>query len=159
MNEPPAPAGIGLEFEFEYYAMLKPPAEVGAGPYGTRWFFGVGEGDVNGERLSGRLLPGGADWMLVGPDGWARVDVRAGIETHDKAVIYLSFHGLVEMTEATRKALAEGGETRGDDHYFRTSPRLETGDARYGWVNQRLFVAQGRIYPGLGVQYRVYRVT
>jgi hypothetical protein len=83
---------------------LKPPAEVGAGPYGTRLFFELGEGEVNGERLSGRLLPGGADWMLVGPDGWARVDVRAGIETHDNAVVYLSFQGLVVMRPRRRRS-------------------------------------------------------
>ncbi|MBV9683281.1 MAG: DUF3237 family protein, partial [Solirubrobacterales bacterium] len=27
------------------------------------------------------------------------------------------------------------------------------------WLNQTLFVAQGRIYPGGDVQYRVFRVT
>jgi hypothetical protein len=66
---------------------------------------------------------------------------------------------VVEMTEHAQKALAEGGETRWEDQCFRTAPCLETGDPRYGWVNQSLFVAKGRIYPGLGVQYRVHRVT
>jgi len=159
MSAPVAAAGVELAYEFEYYAMLKPPVEVGPGPYGTRLYFECIGGEVTGERLSGRLLTGGGDWLLVGPDGWGRLDVRAQIETHDNAMIYLSYHGVVEMTEAAQKALAEGGETQWEDHYFRTSPRLETGDARYAWVNQSVFVAQGRVYPGLAVQYRVYRVT
>ena len=43
--------------------------------------------------------------------------------------------------------------------YFRTSPRMETGDARYAWVNTSLFVGEGRVIEGLGVEYRVARVT
>jgi hypothetical protein len=37
--------------------------------------------------------------------------------------------------------------------------RLETGDERYAWVNQTLFVADGRVHPGPVVEYRVHRVT
>jgi hypothetical protein len=160
MSAPAAAAtGMDLRYEFEFYAMLKPPVEVGPGPYGTRLFFEATEGKVTGERLSGRLLTGGGDWILVGADGWGRLDVRCLIETHDNAFIYAAYHGVVEMTDRAQKALAEGGETQWTDQYFRTAPRLETGDARYGWVNQSVFVAQGRVYPGLGVQYRVYRVT
>ena len=52
-----------------------------------------------------------------------------------------------------------GQETAFGDQYFRTSPRFETGDQRYAWLNQSLFVGEGRVFPGLGVEYRVYRVT
>jgi transposase-like protein len=76
-----------------------------------------------------------------------------GLEIADRTHV-VALHGVVEMTEQAQKALAEGGETRWEDHYFRTAPRLETGDPRYQWVNQSLFVAQGRVYPGVGVQYR-----
>ena len=50
-------------------------------------------------------------------------------------------------------------ETEFGDQYFRIAPRLETGDPRYAWVNQTLFVAEGRGYAGYGVEYRVYRVS
>lgn len=63
------------------------------------------------------------------------------------------------MNEAVQKAMETGGETGYGDQYFRTAPRMETGDPRYAWVNQSLFVGEGRVYPGLGVQYRVSRVT
>jgi Protein of unknown function (DUF3237) len=84
--------------------------------------------------------------------------VRAQIHTHDGAFTYLTYGGVLQLTEQGQKALAEDGKTRWEDQYFGTTPRLETGDPRYAWVNQTVFVAQGRIYPG-GVQYRVYRVT
>ena len=31
--------------------------------------FEVIDGEVTGERISGRLLTGGGDWLLVAPDG------------------------------------------------------------------------------------------
>jgi hypothetical protein len=49
-------------------------------------------------------------------------------------------------------------ETDFGDQYFGTLPRLETGDDRYGWVNQTVMVGRGRLIPG-GVAYEVYRVT
>jgi hypothetical protein len=53
MSAPAAVTGMELQYEFEYYAILKPPVEVGPGPYGTQLFFEATEGEVTGERLSG----------------------------------------------------------------------------------------------------------
>jgi hypothetical protein len=83
---------------------------------------------------------------------------RILLQTHDDARIYVTYHGVLELNASVQKALGEGGATRWEDQYFRVTPRLETGDERYGWVNRAVFVAEGRIHP-VGVQYRVYRVT
>jgi hypothetical protein len=45
------------------------------------------------------------------------------------------------------------------DQYFYISPRFETGDERYAWLNQSVFVGQGRVYPGFGVEYNVQRLV
>ncbi len=45
------------------------------------------------------------------------------------------------------------------DQYFRTNPRFETGDARYAWLNQTLFLGKGHLLPGRTVEYEVYRVV
>jgi hypothetical protein len=151
--------GIGLAYEFEFHAGLKPPVEAGAGPYGTRVFFEVTGGEVTGERVSGQVLPGGGDWLLVGPDGWGRLDVRAQLRTHDGACIYMSYSGVLELNDVVQRAAATGGETRWEDQYYRVTPQFETGDARYAWLHQAVFVGEGRIFPGGGVAYRVHRVT
>jgi hypothetical protein len=54
-----SPVSLGLEFEFQFYGLLKPPVEIGAGPYGMRLYYEVTEGKVSGERLSGRLSRAG----------------------------------------------------------------------------------------------------
>jgi hypothetical protein len=149
---------IGLEYECTYWAQLKAPLEIG-GPYGARHFFEVTGGDLTGERLRGRLLTGGGDWALIGPDGWGRLDVRAQIETNDGARILLTYYGLLSVNDVVQQALSAGAGTQYEDHYFRTTPRFETGDPRYAWLNQTVFVAAGHLRSGLVVEYEVFRVT
>ena len=152
MNSPPK-----LELLCEYYATLKPPGVGGSGPYGMRQIFDVTGGEVTGERLRGRILPSGADWILVGADGVGRLDVRATIETHDGANVYVSYTGVLHMTDAVTRAVSGGGFTEFGETYFYVSPRFETGDPRYAWLNGIFVVSQGRVGP-LRVEYRVFEV-
>jgi len=86
-----------------------------------------------------------------------RVDVRLQIETHDAAFLYVQYTGLLEMNTAVQEATSAGRGTQFDDQYFFINPRMETGDARYAWVNTTFFVGEGRMLPGSGVEYRVWR--
>ncbi len=150
---------MDLAFEFTFSFLIDQPLTVGDGPYGSRLFFAMKEGQAKGDRINGSLVGSAGDWILLGADGWGRVDVRSQIQTDDGAVIYVSYLGLLEMTDQVMAA-ATGAEveTRFEDQCLRTAPRLETGDERYRWVNHTMFVAQGRFIPG-GVEYEVYRVT
>ena len=147
-----------LVHEFTYRAQIKPPIDVGPGPFGQRLIFEVTEGVVEGERLNGVIGSGGGEWFLAGADGFGRVDVRLQMTTDDGAHIYFQYYGVLELNEAVMGAMA-GGSTDFEDQYFRTNPRLETGDARCAWVNQTVFVGKGHVLPGLLVEYDVYRVT
>ncbi|GAA3265665.1 DUF3237 domain-containing protein [Dactylosporangium vinaceum] len=150
---------MDLQFEARCTAQLRPPMMVGAGPLGVRMVFEVVDGTLSGPRIEAKVLPAGADWVLMGPDNWARMDVRAQFETADGAIIYAQYHGLIEMTDASVRAIAEGTESRYEDHYFRVTPRLECGAEQYAWVNQALFVGEGRFTAGLGLEYTIYRVA
>jgi Protein of unknown function (DUF3237) len=148
---------MNLEYEFTYQATLKEPVAIGLGPYGTRMVYEVTGGSFEGKRLKGNVLTAGADWILVGADGWGRLDVRAQLLTDDGAGIYVAYYGLLEMNEKVQRATTAGSATDYGDQYFRTNPRFETGDPRYSWLNHTLFVAEGRIVPH-AVEYKVYRV-
>ncbi len=147
-----------LEYTGTYDAMLKPPLEV-HGPFGMRNIIEVIGGEfraASGDR--GEVLTGGSDWLTVGEDGYGRLDVRAQVRMEDGAIIYVQYLGVLEMNEAVTNALANGTATGFEDQYFRTSPRFETSDPKYAWLQQGLFVGQGRVIEGLGVQYNVFRV-
>jgi len=148
-----------LVHEMTYHAMLHPPVMVGEGPGGNRIHYSVASGEVEGPLIRGKFVGAGGDWLVVGTDGFGRLDVRAQIETEDGAFIYLQYHGLLEMNAKVQTAMEAAGETAFGDQYFRTTPRFETGDPRYTWLNQSVFVGEGRLYPGFAVEYRVYRVT
>ncbi len=147
-----------LEPLLEYRADLRPGTPMGDGPYGQRMIVDVSGGRFEGPRLRGKLLPSGADWLLIRPDEVALLDVRATFETDDGAFIYLQYHGVLEMSEQVAKALEEGGSTEYGDVYFMTQPRFETGDPRYAWLNSVVAVAEGRLRPG-AVEYRVFHVV
>jgi len=106
----------------------------------------------------GTLLTGGADWLLIGQDGWGRLDVRAQVQMSDGAILYVQYYGLIEMNDAVTTALQNGRATNFDQQYFRTTPRFETSDPRYTWLQQGVFVGQGRIIGGPGVEYNIFRV-
>lgn len=142
--------------ECTFRATLKPPLPIGAGPLGTRIYYEIDSGEMSGERLTGKVISGG-EWALLGPDGYIRVDVRLQVQTHDGALIYMQYFGLLEMNEKVQAALASGASTNYGDHTFFTNPRMETGDGRYAWVNRTFFIGEGRLLPNLAVEYRVWR--
>lgn len=144
---------------------LKPPVMVGPGPFGVRVFIEVSDGVLESDAeatelhsITGKVLPGGGDWALLGVDGRCRLDVRTLFETSDGATIYAQFPGIIEMTDKVQLALTQGCGTDFTDQYFRVTPRLETGDAKYGWVNQSVFIGEGRFIDGFGLNYRMFRV-
>ena len=147
-----------LEYLMTYRADLEESVDVGAVPSGTRQIFDVKGGSFEGPRLKGRLLPSGADWLLIGTDGVGRLDVRGTLETEDGAHIYLQYFGVLVLSDEVLRALTQGGETQYGDTYFMTQPRFETGDPRYSWLNSVVAVAQGRVLRS-AVEYRVYQVV
>ena len=127
---------------------LKPPVDLGTGPYGTRIIFDITGGHFEGARLRGAILPSGGDWLLIDAAGVGHLDVRLTFETEDGARIYVQYYGVLVMNENVNRALTQGGSIAYGDTYFMTQPRCETGDARYKWLNRVAAVAEGRVVSG-----------
>ncbi len=151
-----------LVHEFTCHALVGPPHEVGAGPNGQRRYHEMRSGTIEGARLNGKLLGSGSDWMLVGADGFMRMDVRIQIETDDGAILCAHYFGPAEANRPMAEALAASRSTEFSDQSIRSHWLLEAGDPRYAWVNQAVFVGEGRLRPaGLepGFEHRVYRLA
>ncbi len=67
---PPAPT----TFVFEEVATLAPAKILGETPMGRRQSIPITGGTVSGPGISGQILPGGADYQLVRPDGVVMID-------------------------------------------------------------------------------------
>ena len=122
---------------------LGPIRTMGTGRGGARRIVPIVGGTVTGPELSGRILGVGADWQTVFPDGLAQLDTRYAMETHDGATIEIVNYGFRHGPPQVIEAIARGEEVDPARYYMRTQARLETGDARYGWVNRTLFVGTG----------------
>lgn len=155
-------SAIRLHPEFTYRTLVAGPHEAGEGPQGRRQVFEMRDGVFEGPRLSGRTLGAAADWMLAGSDGFLRMDVRLQLLTGDGAVVLAHYRGPAEANAALMDAMTAGAPTRFADARIRTVWELESGDPRYAWVNQSLFVGEGRFLPSSagepGFEHRVHRV-
>jgi hypothetical protein len=130
---------------------------IGDTPFGHRITYIVGEGRFEGERLNGRILPGGGDWLVRGADGLARLDVLKTFETDDQALIHVSYTGIYKFCDAITARLASGGDCEFGDTLFLTQVQFETGDPRYAWLNETLAIGEGRETRN-GVEYRIFAV-
>jgi hypothetical protein len=136
---------------------LAPAQELGDSPLGRRRIIPITGGTFRGERLSGRVLPGGADWQVIRADGVADLDARYTLETDDKALIYVHNQGYRHGPAEVIKRLAAGESVDPALYYMRSTPRFETGAERYQWLNRIICVATGARRPA-AVELDFYEV-
>ena len=111
---------------------------------GTRRIVPVTGGTFEGPKLKGAALGGGADWILVRPDGVNELNVRVTLKTDDEQLIYITYRGLMFTPK--------GGEL-----YWRTTPIFETGAAKYDWLTKIIAVGVGKTVPGKAA-YSIYQI-
>jgi len=148
---------LNLQALFRAEITLAAPQELGETPHGRRRVIPITGGRVSGERLSGRVLPGGADWQIVRADGVAELDARYTIETTDGALIYVHNFGYRHGPAEILKRLAAGDPVHPSLYYMRTTPRFETAAERYSWLNRTICVATGA-RRAAAVELDVYEV-
>jgi len=136
---------------------LGPPQELGEGPLGRRRVIPITGGGFRGERLSGRVLAGGADWQVLRADGVAELDARYTLETDDGALIYVRNFGYRHGPAEVLRRLAAGETVEPSAYYMRTTPRFETGARRYLWINRIICLARGARRPA-AVELEVFEV-
>src|ERR1700722_17596117 len=135
----------GLVFAFEINAQVAAPFDVGDTPRGHRKIIPVTGGTLQGPGIEGRILPGGADWQIVRPDGVVEVSARYTAEIAGKGLLYIVNEGIRRATPEIMARLNAGESLDESLYYFRTAPRFETAIPEYAWLMESTFVgAAGR---------------
>lgn len=150
----PVPA---LSHAFTLRVDLAAPIELGPGRAGQRRIIPIVGGAALGPDITGEVMNLGADWQTIFADGAAHLDTRYAVKTEDGAVIEIVNIGTRHGPPEVLNRLAAGEEVDPSTYYMRTAARLETGDARYGWVNHTLFVCAG-IRRASAVEIAYYKV-
>ena len=144
-----------FDFVAEVSAEVAPPLVVGRGPGGERRIVPILGGRIAGPRLSGEVLPGGADYQLIRPDGVAEIEARYTLRLEDGALVYVVNRGLRHAAPEDMARLLRGEKVPPERVYFRTAPVFETAAPAQAWLMRSLFLGLGERRPD-SVRVRIF---
>jgi hypothetical protein len=139
-----------LEHAFTIIAEIGEAVDVGRTGRGIRRFIPITGGTVEGEDISGTVLPGAWDWQLDRPDGCTELVADYFIETDEGAVINV-------VNQATLCPPAEG-EARQPAF---TRPVFEPPLGEHEWMGRSVFVGRlemAQDHPVPAVRIAVFEV-
>lgn len=148
---------LALRPLFDVEVDLAEVLSLGRTPLGERRIINITGGSFAGERLSGRVLPGGGDWQIIRADGAADLDARYTLETDGGRLIQVRSQGLRHGPPEILARLAAGEPVDPSRYYFRTVLRFETGAGELDWLNRVIAVARGVRLPR-AVQLNAFEV-
>ncbi len=128
---------------FTVHAELDEIMSLGRVPLGERRMIAIRGGRVDGPKLKGRILPGGADWQIVRGDGCADIQARYVIESDGGGRVMVLSDGVRHGPKDVLDKLMRGESVDPSLYYFRTAMRFETGDKALDWMNRVLAIARG----------------
>jgi hypothetical protein len=79
------------------------------------------------------------------------------MRTDDGALIYFESKGIAKLPPDGRTRLAKGESLAFNETYLRTTPRFETSDERYLWLNGLVLVGYNELSPGR-IDFRIYSI-
>jgi hypothetical protein len=136
-----------LDYLFSYRLNWRLPLEaIGPVPAGLRVNFYITGGEIAGPRLTGKVLPVGAEFLTVRQDGVGILDMRTTFEADDGALIYAPFPGVLDFGEDGFQSLLAGDQAQ-DGTPFRSAPQYQTAHPDYQWLNRLQCVGIGQVFP------------
>ena len=147
----------GLEPAFTVDARLGPLEDHGVTRAGHRRVVPVAGGRVRG-LLDAEILPGGADWQVVRPDGTIEIDTRYSARTAAGEHVHFRTSGVRSGPPSVLAALLRGEDVDPAAYYFRVAVYLETSAPRLAFLERSIFVASA-VRGADSVSYVAYRVT
>ncbi len=136
-----------LDFAFALSVEVAAPLELGSTHLGRRRIIAISGGRVAGPRLSGTVLPGGADWQIIRLDGVTELEARYTLRADDGGLVSVVNRGLRHGPEAVMKKLIAGEPVDPATYYFRCMPVFETAAPAHQWLTRTVFIASGARHP------------
>ena len=124
-------------------ATVDKPQEISA----SRRVISITGGNVLGPKIHGKVLPGGADFQFIRPNGVAELQARYVIQTPSGDLIYVENNAMRHGSPEAMERLKRGQPVDPSEIYFRGVVRFETASAEYEWLTKHLFIAMGRRFP------------
>lgn len=129
---------------FTLRAELADILDLGVTPMGHRRVINIEGGAFRGERLSGTVLRGGADWQIVRTDGTADLDARYTLRTDTGDLVQVTSQGVRHGPPEVMARLARGEDVDSKLYYMRTVMRFEASAPALVWLTRILALAHGK---------------
>ncbi len=146
----------GLTHRFDLAINVASAQELGDIGGGRRRVIPITGGTVTG-AITGEVLPGGADWQTVRPDGVTLLTARYTVRLADGATVGVINSGVRRAPLDIVRRMMAGEAVDPALVYFRSTPVFEVGPGPHQWLTENLFVATGERLPDL-VRIRVFQV-
>jgi len=147
-----------VEFAFEARVSVQTPLVVGQSSHGLRRIVPITGGTFEGPNIRGRVVPGGADWQFVRPDGVLSVEAHYTLQTSDSVLIMVTNRGIRRASPEVMARLGRGEQVDPSEYYFRTTAEFEAPiGSKYEWLNKSVFIGVAERRPDAAI-IRFYRV-
>jgi Protein of unknown function (DUF3237) len=119
------------ELAFELEVTCAPPTMIGEREGGRMMMIPITGGTINGPRLTGEVMQGGADWAEVFADK-AVVNARYAIKASDGTIIQVFNSGTIKRDP--------GADPKAPPPIALTTPRFIAPEGQHDWLNDGVFV-------------------
>lgn len=154
----PAPT---LEPAIDLTVFVAAPVEAGQvtglNSRGRRRIIPITGGNVAG-KLTGTVLPGGADFQIVVSDTCADLDARYLLQLDNGEHVFVMNRALRRGSVENIARLVRGEAVDPAAIYFRCVPTFEVSHPSLAWLTENVFVGTGARFPDR-VEMRFFRVA
>lgn len=137
------------EYAFTIFATIEGVLAVGDTATGQIRAIPITGGEVKGEGIGGRVIPGGADWQRTRSDGVTEIEATYALELSDKTLVKVINRGIIVPPET------------GTTAYFRTAIEFAAPNGKWQWLNEAIFLCTAGLVqdrPGT-VQVDVFKLV
>ena len=138
---------LATKYVFSLAIKVGTPIVAGDIGWGMRRIIPVLGGEVRGPDMRGIILPSGADFQVLRPNGFTELEAKYAFQMDDGAIIYIENIGIRFGPKEALDRIARGETVDPSLIYFRSVPRFETGSAKYRWLMEHLFIGSGARHP------------
>lgn len=150
-----------LEPVLELTVFVATPVEAGQvtglNSRGRRRIIPITGGNVAG-KLTGTVLPGGADFQIVVSDTCADLDARYLLQLDNGEHVFVMNRALRRGSVEDIARLVRGEPVDPAAIYFRCVPTFEVSHPSLAWLTENVFVGTGARFPDR-VEMRFFRVA